>query len=162
MHDIRRITGGLHGITGARLRKPITAALVAIGLATALSASAVARTAASASSQPAYLNASVAIPARVSDLLGRMTLPEKIGQMVQIEQSNVTDTTSACTSQGGFNLPNPTCEKKIFVDDNVGSILAGGSDVPLDPTGKGGPGNNGLDCPTEHNHMQTYATKHSP
>ena len=161
MHDIRRITGGLNGITGARLRKPITAALLAIGLATALSASAVARTAASASSQPAYLNASVPVPARVSDLLGRMTLPEKIGQMVQIEQSNVTDTTSACTSQGGFNLPNPTCEQKIFVDDNVGSILAGGSDVPIDTTGKGGPGNTGLDWATEYNTMQSYAIKHS-
>ena len=161
MHDIRGLTRGINGITGGRLRRPITASLLAIGLATALSASAVAKTAASASSQPAYLNASVPVPARVSDLLGRMTLPEKIGQMVQIEQSNVTDTTSACTSQGGFNLPNPTCEKKIFVGDNVGSILAGGSDVPIDTTGKGGPGNTGLDWATEYNTMQSYAIKHS-
>jgi beta-glucosidase len=161
MHDIRGLTRGLNGITGGRLRRPITAALLAIGLATALSASAVAKTAASASSQPAYLNASAPVPARVSDLLGRMTLPEKIGQMVQIEQSNVTDTTSACTSQGGFNLPNPTCEQKIFVDDNVGSILAGGSDVPIDTTGKGGPGNTGLDWATEYNTMQSYAIAHS-
>ena len=161
MHDIRGLTRGINGITGARLRRPITAALLAIGLVTALSASAVARTAASASSQPAYLNASVPVPARVSDLLGRMTLPEKIGQMVQIEQSNVTDTTSACTSQGGFNLPNPTCEQKIFVDDNVGSILAGGTDIPIDTTGKGGPGNTGLDWATEYNTMQSYAIKHS-
>ena len=130
MHDIRGLTRGINGITGARLRRPITASLLAIGLATALSASAVAKTAASASSQPAYLNASVPVPARVSDLLGRMTLPEKIGQMVQIEQSQVTDTTSACTSQSGFNLPNPICEQKIFVDDHAGSILAGGSDIP--------------------------------
>jgi beta-glucosidase len=161
MHDIRGLTRGINGITGGRLRRPITASLLAIGLATALSASAVAKTAASASSQPAYLNASVPVPARVSDLLGRMTLPEKIGQMVQIEQSNVTDTTSACTSQGGFNLPNPTCEQKIFVDDNVGSILAGGSDVPIDTTGKGGPGNTGLDWATEYNTMQSYAIAHS-
>jgi beta-glucosidase len=161
MHDIRGLTRGINGITGGRLSRPITAALVAIGLATALSASAVAKTAASASSQPAYLNASVPVPARVSNLLGRMTLPEKIGQMVQIEQSNVTDTTSACTSQGGFNLPNPTCEQKIFVGDNVGSILAGGSDVPIDTTGKGGPGNTGLDWATEYNTMQSYAIAHS-
>ena len=90
-----------------------------------------------------------------------MTLPEKIGQMVQIEQSQVTDTTSACTSQAGFNLPNPTCEQKIFVDDNVGSILAGGSDIPIDTTGKGGPGNTGLDWATEYNTMQSYAIQHS-
>ena len=161
MHNIRGLTRGINGITGARLRRPITATLLAIGLVTALSASAVARTAASASSQPAYLNASVPVQARVSDLLGRMTLPEKIGQMVQIEQSQVTDTTSACTSQGGFNLPNPTCEQKIFVDDHVGSILAGGSDIPIDTTGKGGPGNTGLDWATEYNTMQSYAIKHS-
>src|ERR1700704_2737563 len=161
MHDIRGLVRGINGITGARLRRPITASLLAIGLVTALSASAVAKTSASASSQPAYLNASVPVPARVSDLLGRMTLPEKIGQMVQIEQSNVTDTTSACTSQGGFNLPNPTCEQKIFVDDHAGSILAGGSDVPIDTTGKGGPGNTGLDWATEYNTMQSYAIKNS-
>ena len=85
MQSIRGLSPGGHGITGGRLRRPIIATLLAIGLATALSASAVARTAASASSQPAYLNASLAVQARVSDLLGRMTLPEKIGQMVQIE-----------------------------------------------------------------------------
>ena len=51
-----------------------------------------------------------------ADLLGRMTLPEKIGQMVQIEATQVTDTTNNCTSTGGFNLPNPVCEQKIFVD----------------------------------------------
>ena len=161
MQSIRGLSPGGHGITGGRLRRPIIATLMAIVLASALSASAVARTAASASSKPAYLNASLAVQARVSDLLGRMTLPEKIGQMVQIEQSQVTDTTSACTSQGGFNLPNPTCEQKIFVDDHVGSILAGGSDIPIDTTGKGGPGNTGLDWATEYNTMQSYAIAHS-
>ena len=44
-----------------------------------------------------------------------MTLPEKIGQMVQIEATQVTDKTTACTSTGGFNMPNPVCEQKIFV-----------------------------------------------
>ena len=161
MQGIRDLIRMRRGFTAARIRKPLTAALVAVGLMIALSASAVARTAASASSQPAYLNASLAVQARVSDLLGRMTLPEKIGQMVQIEQSQVTDTTSACTSQAGFNLPNPTCEQKIFVDDNVGSILAGGSDIPIDTTGKGGPGNTGLDWATEYNTMQSYAIQHS-
>ena len=161
MQSIRGLSPGGHGITGGRLRRPIIATLLAIGLATALSASAVARTAASASSQPAYLNASLPVQARVSDLLGRMTLPEKIGQMVQIEATQVTDKTSACTSQGGFNLPNPACEQKIFVDNHVGSILAGGTDIPIDTTGKGGPGNTGLDWATEYNTMQSYAITHS-
>ena len=161
MHSIRGLTQGRHGLTGTRLRRPITAGLLAIVLTTALSASAAARTAASASSQPSYLNATLPVAARVSDLLGRMTLPEKIGQMVQIEATQVTDKTSACTSQGGFNLPNPACEQKIFVDNHVGSILAGGTDIPIDTTGKGGPGNTGLDWATEYNTMQSYAIKHS-
>src|SRR6266568_8783173 len=161
MHSIRGLTQRRHSITGARLRRPITATLLAIGLATALSASAAARTTASASSQPAYLNASLPVQARVSDLLGRMTLPEKIGQMVQIEATQVTDKTNACTSQGGFNLPNPACEQKIFVDNHVGSILAGGTDIPIDTTGQNGTGNTGLDWANEYNTMQSYAMAHS-
>ncbi len=90
-----------------------------------------------------------------------MTLPEKIGQMVQIEATQVTDTSNTCTSQGGFNLPNPVCEQKIFVTNNVGSILAGGTDVPPDTTGKGGTGNTGLDWANEYNTMQSYAISHS-
>jgi len=108
-----------------------------------------------------YLNASAPIPARVADLLGRMTLAEKIGQMVQIEATQVTDTTSACTSTGGFNLPNPVCEQKIFVTDNVGSILAGGTDNPVDTTGANGIGNTGQDWANEYNTMQSYAMSHS-
>ena len=90
-----------------------------------------------------------------------MTLPEKIGQMVQIEATQVTDTTSNCTSTGGFNMPNPVCEQKIFVTDNVGSILAGGTDIPPDTTGQGGTGNTGLDWASEYNTMQAYAMAHS-
>jgi beta-glucosidase len=111
--------------------------------------------------RPAYLNASLSVSARVADLLGRMTLPEKIGQMAQIEQSEVTDTSNNCTSQGGFNMPNPVCEQKIFVTNDVGSILAGGSDVAPDTTGSGGVGNTGLDWANEYNIMQSYAMSHS-
>ena len=75
--------------------------------------------------------------------------------------THVTDTSSACTSQGGFNVPNPVCEQKIFVDNNVGSILAGGTDIPVDTTGKGGVGNTGLDWANEYNTMQAYAVQHS-
>ncbi len=161
MNSIRDLARWGRGLAAPRLRRPLTAALLAVGLLIALSASAVARTAAAAGSKPAYLNAGLSVQARVSDLLRRMTLPEKIGQMVQIEQSQVTDKTSACTSQSGFNLPNPTCEQKILVDDHAGSILAGGSDIPIDTTGQGGPGNTGLDWATEYNTMQSYAIQHS-
>ena len=65
------------------------------------------------------------------------------------------------TSQGGFNMPNPVCEQKILVSNDVGSILAGGTDIPPDTTGKGGIGNTGLDWANEYNFMQSYAIQHS-
>jgi beta-glucosidase len=134
-------------------------------LVTSLSASAITKSPAAAkaatSAGPAYLNSHLSVQARVTDLLGRMTLPEKIGQTVQIEASQVTDTSSNCTSTGGFNLPNPVCEQKIFVNNDVGSILAGGSDIPPDTTGNNGPGNTGQDWANEYNTMQSYAMSHS-
>jgi beta-glucosidase len=154
---VRRRNGGIAGRPLGRIGAAV-AGLAAVAMAVGVSASATAQPA--ASSRPAYLNASVPIPARVADLLGRMTLPEKIGQMVQIEATQVTDPTTACTSQGGFNLPNPVCEQQIFVTDNVGSILAGGTDIPVSTTGSG-TGNTGLDWANEYNTMQSYAISHS-
>jgi len=161
MHSIRDLIRPGPGVPWDRLRSPLVAGVAVIALAGAMSASAVTAAPASAGGRPAYLNAHLPVQARVSDLLARMTLPEKIGQMVQIEATQVTDKTSACTSQGGFNMPNPTCEQKIFTDDHVGSILAGGSDIPIDTTGKGGTGNTGLDWANEYNIMQSYAMQHS-
>ncbi len=110
---------------------------------------------------PIYLDPNRPIPARVNDLLARMTLPEKIGQMVQIEVTQITDPSDACTSQSGFNMPNPACMQKILIDNHAGSILAGGTDVPPDTTGSGGPGNTGRDWATEYNIIQQYAMAHS-
>jgi beta-glucosidase len=147
---------------GAKVRlSAVAAAVAAMALAIAMPASATTASQASAAAGPGYQDAKLPVQARVSDLLGRMTLPEKIGQMVQIEATQVTDTSTACTSQGGFNLPNPACEQKIFTDNKVGSILAGGTDIPIDTTGHGGPGNTGLDWANEYNTMQAYAIAHS-
>jgi beta-glucosidase len=142
-------------------RRVFPAAAAAVALATGLTVAAATGQSASATGRPAYLNSQLPVPARVADLLGRMTLPEKIGQMVQIEATQVTDASSNCTSTGGFNMPNPVCEQKIFVTDNVGSILAGGTDIPPDTTGQGGTGNTGLDWANEYNTMQAYAMAHS-
>ena len=160
LHDLSRRGWGMTRMAGLRHREPIMAAVLVAGLLVAVPASA-ATMSSSASSQPAYLNPTLPIEARVNSLLGRMTLPEKIGQMVQIEVTQVTDTNNSCTSQGGFNMPNPVCEQKIFVDNHVGSILAGGTDIPLDTTGQGGTGNTGLDWANDYNIMQTYAIEHS-
>jgi beta-glucosidase len=139
----------------------IAAATAAVALAIGLTVAAAAGQSASATGRPAYMNPRLPVQARVADLLGQMTLPEKIGQMVQIEATQVTDKSNSCTSTGGFNLPNPVCEHQIFVNNNVGSILAGGTDVPPDTTGRGGTGNTGLDWANEYNTMQAYAIAHS-
>jgi beta-glucosidase len=146
-----------------RRGRPVTKRAAALVLAAAALASvlAVTTTSAAGSGRAAYLDPRLPVQSRVSDLIQRMTLPEKIGQMVQIEATQVTDTSNACTSQGGFNLPNPVCERKIFVDDHAGSILAGGTDIPPDTTGSGGTGNTGRDWADEYNTMQTYAIQNS-
>jgi beta-glucosidase len=151
------------GVTRRRpaRRHAIAAATAAVALAVGMTATAATGQSASASGGPAYMNPHLSVSARVADLLSRMTLPEKIGQMVQIEATQVTDNSNDCTSTGGFNMPNPVCEQKIFVDDNVGSILAGGTDIPPDTTGQGGTGNTGLDWANEYNTMQSYAIAHS-
>src|SRR5215472_14350076 len=143
---------------------PFTAAAAAVVLAAGISAVAVTRTAGPANAAASSRSAAQDPPvqAKVNKLLAQMTLPEKIGQMVQIEVTQVTDTSNSCTSQGGFNLPNPVCEQKIFVDNNVGSILAGGTDIPIDTTGHGPPsGNTGLDWANDYNTMQSFAMQHS-
>src|SRR6266568_1175635 len=142
-------------------RRVFPAAAAAVALAAGVTVAAATGQSASATGRPAYMNPRLSVQARVADLLGRMTLPEKIGQMVQIEATQVTDSSSNCTSTGGFNMPNPVCEQKIFVTDNVGSILAGGTDIPPDTTGQGGTGNTGLDWANEYNTMQSYAMAHS-
>jgi beta-glucosidase len=59
-----------------------------------------------------YQDPSQPVPARVADLLSRMTLEEKVGQMTQAERGAVTDDPSRVT------------------DWMLGSVLSGGGSVP--------------------------------
>ncbi|MGI8523518.1 MAG: glycoside hydrolase family 3 protein [Nocardioides sp.] len=59
-----------------------------------------------------YENPHLSVPARVHDLLKRMTLEEKIGQMTQAERASVDTDTSKITT------------------DNLGSVLSGGGSTP--------------------------------
>jgi len=113
-----------------------------------------------AAPQPPWLNSNKPIQARVNSLLGAMTLPEKVGQMDQQLVPNVTGPSNACGSQG-FAIPNPTCMKTVLVDNNVGSLLAGGTDSPIDQTGHGGVGNTGFDWASAYNTIQAYAIQNS-
>ena len=70
-------------------------------------------------------------------LLGAMTLAEKVGQMDQQLVTTLTDTDSARCGDNGFNLPNADCMQKILIDAKTGSVLAGGTNNPIDTTGNG-------------------------
>jgi beta-glucosidase len=129
--------------------------LVAVAVAT-LSVTA----AAPAGGSPRYLDQKASIHNRVNDLLHRMTLQEKVGQMDQQLVDNVTGPSAACGSQG-FAMPNSTCMKTVLVDNYTGSVLAGGTDNPPDTTGLGGTGNTGYDWANEYNMIQKYAIENS-
>ncbi|MFN2560585.1 MAG: glycoside hydrolase family 3 protein [Jatrophihabitans sp.] len=63
-----------------------------------------------------YENATLPIPQRVADLLGRMTLAEKVGQMTQAERGSVDS------------------DPSIIATDHLGSLLSGGGSVPTPNT----------------------------
>src|SRR4051794_21527842 len=100
------------------------------------------------------------IHARVSALLGAMTLAEKVGQMDQQLVDNLTGPSGACGSQGWATL-SKGCMKTWLVDNHTGSLLAGGTDNPPDTTGQGGTGNTGYDWANEYNMIQKYAIQNS-
>ncbi|HKE51046.1 MAG TPA: glycoside hydrolase family 3 N-terminal domain-containing protein [Actinomycetes bacterium] len=71
---------------------------------------------AAASARPVYLDSSQSVEKRVKDLLGRMTLEEKIGQMTQAERGAVAGDPSVITTL------------------KLGSVLSGGGSTPATNT----------------------------
>src|SRR5450631_4632063 len=143
----------------------LTAVVTAVGLVTAvgvgLPALASSGSAEKASTSAPWLNASKPISARVNSLLQAMTLEEKVGQMDQQLVTTLTDPNGAACGDNGFNMPNPACMQKILVQQHVGSVLAGGTNNPIDTTGGGGVGNTGYDWANEYNMIQQYTIKNS-
>jgi len=95
-----------------------------------------------AGAAPLYLDAGAPVAARVEDLLHRMTLAEKVGQMDQIVVGELRDkadpANGKCTNAGGNSDPlQPSCLDNVLIKNFTGSILAGGTDNPADNTGKG-------------------------
>jgi beta-glucosidase len=126
----------------------------------ALAALALGMTAASApgAGQPRYLDARASIRDRVDDLLRRMTLAEKVGQMDQIVIGELRDTSPPangdCNNAGGNNDQLQTvCLQRVLIDYHTGSILSGGTDNPIDNTGKG--------WAEQYNTIQRYAIENS-
>jgi len=139
------------------MRRITTAVVI---LLAALVIAILAVSAAPGAGRPLYMNSHASINARVNDLLHRMTLEEKVGQMDQQLVDNLTGPSGACGSQGWAQL-NDSCMKTWLVDNKTGSLLAGGTDNPPDTTGHGGTGNTGYDWANEYNMIQKYAIQNS-
>jgi beta-glucosidase len=75
---------------------------------------------------PLYRDSSASPQARAADLVNRMTLAERIGQLVQVQVGRLYGNCSGY-SPGPVN---PGCERQILATDGAGSILSGGGDVP--------------------------------
>ena len=136
-----------------------TALVATLGIA--LPSSAASPPAASKPAGPLWLDSGASTPARVNALLAQMTLPEKVGQMDQQLVTTLTDPNGTTCGDNGFNMPNATCMQKILIASKTGSILAGGTNNPIDTTGHGGVGNTGYDWANEYNMIQSYAVAHS-
>jgi beta-glucosidase len=107
---------------------------------------------------PRYLDQHASIKERVADLLQRMTLAEKVGQMDQIVIGKLRDTTPPpdgdCNNTGGNDDPlQVSCLQRVLIDYQTGSILSGGTDNPAENTGKG--------WAEQYNTIQHYAVEHS-
>src|SRR5436190_12099470 len=131
---------------------------VALGLTALVTATVVGTADAPAGGPPTYLDRNASIQDRVNDLLHRMTLEEKVGQMDQIVIGKLRDTTAPangdCNNGGGNNDPLQTsCLQRTLIDYHTGSILSGGTDNPADNTGKG--------WADQYNTIQHYAIDHS-
>jgi beta-glucosidase len=97
-----------------------TAAVLAVGLTSLQTPGAAAQpqpgSAGAAADAPPYQDPTLPVSQRVADLLGRMSLAEKIGQMTQAERGSIDADTSKITT------------------DNLGSVLSGGGSVPTPNT----------------------------
>jgi beta-glucosidase len=111
---------------------------------------------ATAAATPAFEDGHQSTEARVNDLLERMTLPEKIGQMDQIVLGKLRAAAAPANGDcnGGNNDPlQPACLQTVLIKNQTGSILSGGTDNPADNTGHG--------WAVQYNTIQQYAIQHS-
>jgi beta-glucosidase len=132
---------------------------VALGAAlVAATVVAVGVTSGSATTTPTYKNPQAPIPARVADLLGRMTLAEKVGQMdqivIEVLRAPTNPASGPCPDDSNNNdTLQTTCLKFVLQDNLTGSILSGGTDNPPDNTGPG--------WARQYNTIQSFAINHT-
>jgi beta-glucosidase len=134
----------------------VLAAGAALAMVFGMAGSGIAAITQRATGGPVYRDAKAPVEARVRDLLRRMTLEEKVGQMDQIVIGKLKAASPPANGDcnGGNNDPlQPVCLEKVLITDRTGSILAGGTDNPKDNTGRG--------WAVQYNTIQRYAIEHS-
>jgi beta-glucosidase len=120
-------------------------------LAFILGATRAAAPTARAQSPAAYLDATLPVDQRVSDLLGRMNLDEKVGQMGQINVEVLQGSPDTPWDRGPLN---PDLLNDVLNVNHIGSILSGGGAWP--PVG-----DDGKAWADEINTIQKFALDHS-
>lgn len=99
------------------VRKKLMAGVMLVSMTLGTALGSIPASAAVKAEVPAYQNPDLKVEERVSDLLSRMTLDEKIGQMVQPERDAVT--------------------AEHVKNYGIGSVLSGGGSVPAENTPQG-------------------------
>lgn len=125
----------------SRWRTPIIAALLGVTVTVGLTGPVNA-------GKATYLDPDASVSTRVADLLKRMTVAEKAGQLQQIA---VTRLQGDCFWSGGELRD--SCLKEVLADQHAGSILSGGGMPP--------PNNTPRDWAELTNAIQRYAIEHS-
>jgi beta-glucosidase len=95
-----------------------------------------------------WMNASQSPSVRARELLSRMTLAEKAGEMTQIDVNRLR---GDCKAHNG--PLRRKCLHKVLAKDHVGSILAGANDNPVQNTAR--------QWAKQYNAIQHYALSHS-
>ena len=95
-----------------------------------------------------YLDPTQPTEARVADLLGRLTLEEKVGQMTQIDVTRLMG-----TGEWDRGPLNEAWLQRVLVDNHVGSLLSGGGAAPAPNTPKA--------WAEMTNSLQRYALEHA-
>ncbi len=95
-----------------------------------------------------YLDPAQSVAARVADLLARLTLAEKVGQMTQIDVTRLMG--SGEWDRGPLN---DEWLQRVLVDNHVGSLLSGGGAAPVPNTPQA--------WAELTNELQRYALEHS-
>ncbi len=114
-----------------RIPRRVTGLVLAVVTAVGVGGLGAAPAPADTTRTPVYLDAGAPVPARVADLLHRMTLAEKVGQMDQLALVTVQ---GDCQWSGG--ALNQSCLHSVLVDNAAGSILSGGGMPPATNSAK--------------------------